>query len=222
MTTIVDRELTCAICGKTDTYMLMGSSNTFGPPDLDCRPGPMMRDTLHMWVQRCKSCGYVSADIEEAKPKATDVIKEGRYVAQLDDERFPTDANEFLCRSMIHEAEGEWGAVGWNSLHAAWACDDKGRADAAAICRSRAADFFARAREARVKYSDSVGEEYLILSDALRRAGRLDEALVAVEAGIGRVAGNDFLTRVLEHEKGLVTSGDRDCHNLGEVEGFGG
>jgi hypothetical protein len=65
MTTQSIQTAACVICGEMCRNTVLMSTNTFGSPDLDLRPPPMQRNTMGTWVQSCRSCGYVAADIAE-------------------------------------------------------------------------------------------------------------------------------------------------------------
>jgi hypothetical protein len=65
MTTKTIQTAACVICGEMCRNTVLMSTNTFGSPDLDLRPPPMQRDTMDTWVQCCRSCGFVAADIAE-------------------------------------------------------------------------------------------------------------------------------------------------------------
>ena len=67
MTSHFNRRIVCAICGDEAEHALLGSTNAFGPYDLDLRPPPMARHTMQFWVQACPTCGYTAADISKAK-----------------------------------------------------------------------------------------------------------------------------------------------------------
>ena len=60
MTTLFADELKCAVCGITSTHSDIGSSSSFGAPDLDLRPAQLLRSTMPYWIQECPFCGYVS------------------------------------------------------------------------------------------------------------------------------------------------------------------
>jgi hypothetical protein len=64
MTTISQEPIVCTLCGATTVLPVIGSSSTFGPPDLDFRPSEPMRSSLFAWVQRCGSCGYCARSID--------------------------------------------------------------------------------------------------------------------------------------------------------------
>jgi hypothetical protein len=65
MTTQTMKTADCVICGKACRNTVLMSTNAFGSSDLDLRPPPMQRNTMGTWVQSCRSCGYVAADISK-------------------------------------------------------------------------------------------------------------------------------------------------------------
>lgn len=53
MTTLYEAKAQCAVCGTESEYTGIGSTNSFGSPDLDTRPLKMKRSTIVDWIQRC-------------------------------------------------------------------------------------------------------------------------------------------------------------------------
>ena len=53
MTTIIEEKVICAVCGVQQTVHEMGSTSSFGAMDLDTRPPPLRRSTMHLWVHEC-------------------------------------------------------------------------------------------------------------------------------------------------------------------------
>ena len=89
MTTIDPVDVTCAVCGAVSEHLVLGSTNTMGPPDLDMRPAPMARWTLGEQIQRCPQCGYCASDISEAGETAAEVVRNEAYQAELARETTP-------------------------------------------------------------------------------------------------------------------------------------
>ena len=81
MTTFLQEKLTCVICGSTSKHEMLGSTNTYGSPDLDLRPPEMHRSTMDYWVQECPFCGYVYSSIEKNVNKSNNTIPSKVYVA---------------------------------------------------------------------------------------------------------------------------------------------
>ena len=89
MTKIELQKSTCAICGSTNEYHVICSTNTMGPPDLDLRPAEMHRSTMPMWVQWCPDCGYCAGDITRETPGAADIMKSDAYQQIRSDDAIP-------------------------------------------------------------------------------------------------------------------------------------
>jgi hypothetical protein len=75
MTTFAESGKNCFVCGETNKYIELTSSNRFGAPDLDTRPPEMMRSTIYSWIQACPYCDYCAPDISEGTQIAARVIK---------------------------------------------------------------------------------------------------------------------------------------------------
>ncbi len=64
----------------------------------------------------------------------------------------------------------------WQTLRAAWACDDAHNLQGAASSRLRAAKLIDDSRSANLEFSKQVGLDRCIQADILRRAGELQRA----------------------------------------------
>jgi Arc/MetJ family transcription regulator len=104
-------------------------------------------------------------------------------------------------------------------LSAAWACDDSGAIEQARICRDRAAEMLARA----IEWGDVPSESPVVhgvRADLLRRAGRHDEALAALDAVTASGADDDEPTQaatVLAYIRELAEAGDDEPHSVAEA-----
>ncbi len=145
MTTIYEKKARCAVCGFETAYAGIGSTNAFGPPDLDTRPPEMKRSTIFAWVQRCPACGYCASDVSKAPSQASSLIYSPEYARQLTDSTFPELANGFLCKALIDEGSADCASAAWALIHAAWACDDAEKPEPAKTCPSKAADMIEKA-----------------------------------------------------------------------------
>jgi len=63
MTTLTPDAMRCALCGELSEHLVVGSSSSFGPPDLDTRPAELVRSTLPYWVRQGPVCGYCASDL---------------------------------------------------------------------------------------------------------------------------------------------------------------
>ncbi|MBS3921175.1 MAG: DUF2225 domain-containing protein [Deltaproteobacteria bacterium] len=217
MTQIYKKEFKCALCGNLSTHEAIISTNTLGWPDLDTRPSEMARSTINAWIQMCPSCGFCAPDISEEVAKAAKVVQGNVYREQLENPDYPKLANSFLCWSLIQEISEQFSDAGWASVHAAWACDDRGSIKSGQLCRMRAAHLFLRAREKGQKFAKGVGtEEALILTDILRRADRFEEALTICEEALTKGA-DENVKKLLEHEKTLIEEQDTSVANQSTI-----
>lgn len=74
MSTIFPFTVVCGLCGEEYTQHSVGSYSTFGGPDLDGRPAPMLRSTMSHWVKECPHCGYVRDRLDEAPELDRDTL----------------------------------------------------------------------------------------------------------------------------------------------------
>ncbi len=215
MTTDIQQK-TCALCGSQHSYETMMSAFTAGYDDLDTRPPPTRRDGIFTLVHQCPDCGYCAADVSELRPGAESVVKSAEYRRQLHDKRYDGLANSFLCKAMIERADGDYAAAAWALIHAAWACDDEGRATASVTCRSSAANTLMVSQDRGQSFAEQDGADTAILADLLRRSGRTDDARKVIAEG-QRADVEDVIVRVLEYQSALIDRGDTSCHTIGEA-----
>ena len=136
MTTLRKRKVICSQCVKETDQVGIKSTSAFESPDLDTRPSEMVRSTIHVWVERCPSCGYCASNLSKGEPSVLEILQAPEYVAQLNHKDFPELANSFFCKSMIDEHTGDWATATWALIHAAWACDDAEQVAQATVCRN--------------------------------------------------------------------------------------
>src|SRR5687768_14148544 len=144
MTTIQEIMWRCPLCGKEFPQTTIGSTSSFGAPDLDTRPPMLARETLWSELCRCPSCDFVgvpiSMDMKPPPEPLSDrdaiaaIVANPRYGTLTLGEDLPEFAGRFLCRSMLHEAGEDFAQAGWLALKAAWACDDAPDLDGATRC----------------------------------------------------------------------------------------
>ncbi|MDD2473580.1 MULTISPECIES: hypothetical protein [unclassified Methanoculleus] len=210
---------TCAVCGETCRFTIPEAAANVGSRDLDTRPAEPLRSTIYAWVKRCPSCGYCAPDPGKAPEGAADVVKLPRYRVQLDSRRFPEIANTFLCWSIIQEELGAPARAAWASLHAAWTCDDEGEDVPARICRRRAADLLQRAWERGERLAHQEGADEALLTDLLRRSGRLREARAVAKEVLLRNP-EPVIADIMRFQVQLSTASDRNAHTVAEARRF--
>jgi hypothetical protein len=204
------------VCGTESEQIVTRSTNSIGSPDLDSRPPEMARSTIRTWVQRCPSCGYCAASLDDDSPHVREAMARPEYDAQLRRQGFTKLANSFCCESLIAAEAGDLARATWSLVHAAWACDDLGRAEAAAECRRRAAEMLQRAESAGQQVADQPGEAAAILVDLLRRAHQMESA-AAVLSARRQEASDKVIRRVLEYHSRLIARRDTSEHAIDEA-----
>lgn len=218
MTTIYEKEITCSVCGKKSEHVGIGSTNTFGPPDLDTRPPEMERSTIHAWVQRCPHCGYCASTIADDSHIAHSIINSREYQSQLEFPDHPELANSFLCKAMIEKEDGALSQSAWSAIHAAWACDDSGDRNSAKKCRVKAVELIKLATSNGEKLTDQEGAEVAITVDLLRRSEQFDEASHFIDNKHHEIR-EDIIRDIMKFEKELICRSDILCHTISEVLG---
>jgi hypothetical protein len=214
-----EEEVICALCGNKQTVTELGSTNSFGPMDLDTRPAEMQRSTLHLWVHECTECGFVAPELKESVASDGRVATSRSYLEELGMPGRNRTVNRFVCRSILDEAAGDFGAAGWRRLHAACACDDAALQEEARVQRLKALALFEKARAAGGHAMKSVlGGDEILLADLARRAGEFDQAFQFCTAGLVLAHLPEFVGKLLRFERALVMARDTACHNVGEAD----
>ena len=169
MTTLFDSSFVCSVCGETSEFQVIGSTNAFGPNDLDMRPPEMQRSTMPYWVQECPKCGYVADSIDEEFKLDRSFLTSESY-ATCDGRRFANKLAERFYRAyLIAKALDDKELAFHRLMSAVWSCDD--------------AKDVKNARECRVVAADLAGElgdlrDYAVIrADILRRAGLFDKVV---------------------------------------------
>lgn len=177
MTTYAETTFTCPACGNTDAYTALMSTNAFGSADLDLRPPPMKRDTMHTWVRRCQKCSCCFADGTQGNDLNLEKIDSEAYRQVGQDSNLPELAKDFIRYAMIRYGRDDQ-TEAW--LNAAWVCDDEENEPEARKCRKKAYDILADNYESgRYQlYADYVGnpEKGLQALDLLRRSQHFELA----------------------------------------------
>jgi hypothetical protein len=219
MTTIVQEEVNCGLCGCRQIITEIRSTNSFGAMDLDTRPPEMRRSTMAYWVHECDECGFVAAEF--GKSVATDAkrVATAEYRRELERNDRAQLANRFVCRALLEEAAGDLVSAGWRRLHAAWACDDEAQAEEARVQRLAALELFERARAQGERAVKSVmGGDEVLLADLARRTGEFGRALEFCAIGLALREIPAFVTGLLTFEQSLVLARDTGRHTVAAVD----
>ena len=219
MTTYFNQPQTCAVCGNRVECSVLGSTNSFGSPDLDLRPPEMQRSTMDTWLQECPNCGFVNGNLEHSTPNAKAVLESGKYREIVADADVPELARRFARYAELNADDRE--KAGIALIRSAWACDDEGNAEQAAAYRSRAADLLLS-----LQPFDDIEERTTLgtaLVDVLRRASRFAEAqaLARTLRGLESVSSNQIIGAVLDYQSRLCEARDTGCRTIDAVEKAG-
>jgi GTP pyrophosphokinase len=212
MTTISEEPVTCVFCEETTVLPVLGSTSSFGPPDLDLRPSEPARSSIFAWVQRCAFCGYCAPSIGVARPGASHVVDTPEYGGQLVDAEYPPLANSFLCSALIFSAVGEAGLATRSAIEAAWVCDDAGALQAAQRCRMRAVDLLLQSRAEGDEPFVDPATESAVLVDLLRRSERFEEAVEQAVAALPDAEGT--VRDILAFSRDLAIAHDASAYTI--------
>jgi|GEM_PF-123201 len=218
MTTLLEKEESCLVCGHTSEFVTITSTSSFGSPDLDFRPPDLARSTMRFWVQRCPRCGYCAPHVSNGSEQAREIVSSESYMRQLQDAGYPSPANSFLCCAIIRKRTGHYVEAARIALCAAWVCDDDAPSLAAG-CRRRAIDLLRTAQEhGSVASEDTDGHE-AILADLLRRTGQFVEAMALCNNRLRRGVPSP-LRNLFRYQRELAARQDSACHTTGHAEEF--
>lgn len=214
MSTFYNVEYTCAVCGETHEFRVIGSTNTFGgAPDLDLRPPEMQRSTMSHWIQECPSCGYISSSVDEDTTINADFLKTPEYLS-CDGINFESAlAARFYKYYKISLHDSKPRDAFFAILHAAWACDDYQDDVNAAHCRKLSLPLLSELIDSATDEKETLS---LIQADIMRRAGLFDE--VKRRFADTRYS-QDLLNQILEFELSRADQHDVDCYTVSDVTG---
>ncbi len=214
MSRLVSVERKCAVCGATNEYMVIASTNTFGGgPDLDLRPAEMQRSTMYAWTQECPDCGYVSEDISEPNNVTKEWLHSEKYLT-CDGISFESDLAKRFYRYYLKNMKNQNTEEAFYAvLHAAWACDDKNDTLNAKHCRELAIPLATTLIESARRNKDNM---MLIRADLMRRAGQFEQ-LIDTYASVR--FNEELLNRILKFEIEKAQSKDVSCYRVEDVTG---
>jgi hypothetical protein len=167
-------------------------------------------------VQRCPRCGYCAESIGQRTRGARRAVASIIYRDVLENARMPELARQFFCAALVAEASEQRDASAGHFVSAAWACDDAGAAEQARICRDRAAEMLAKA----IEWGDVPTESPVVhgvRADLLRRAGRHDDALAALDAAGLCDEDEEELGQAAIVLRELAEAGDDESHSVAEA-----
>jgi hypothetical protein len=203
-----------------ETYYEIGSTNSFGSPDLDLRPPQMQRGTMGEWIQQCPACGYVSGKIDNDPGKVTKKWLKSKAYTHSDGIDFRSGlADQFYKFYKISLLNENTERAFFALLHAAWACDDCEDTANAVRCRSMAVPLLNQVTEELTSGqgdpeeddSDKKDNLLLIKADLLRRSGQF-ETLLSEYAS--RHFENEIMNKVLAFQLAKASEKDTACYTV--------
>ena len=211
MSTIFELKDTCFICGTETEFMVLGSSNSFGSPDLDTRPAPMIRDTMSLWLRECPCCGYVAGSVANPTVVSRQWLQEERYTTCNGRKLWDTAAL-FYKHYLISLEEDKTDAVFNAALQAAWVCDDVGDEENAIHCRNCALTEL----EKLLAEQDDQEELLAIRADILRRTGQFDRLQAEYS---DREFQNEVIGQIIAFQLLKAQQKDTDCYRVEDATG---
>jgi hypothetical protein len=213
VTTYGEDTFICSICQTASDHLILNSTNRFGYPDLDTRPPPMQRDTIHVWIQECPKCGYVAADISESGPAVSAFLAGNEWRRLRAAAGRSGLVDRFERRAAIERALGNLAKASQEALHGAWAADDADDDPEARRMRVWAAELMAQAL-AKGLPQERAGDMRVQLVDVLRRVGDWSGAEAALAAA---KPSNPTLAAILALQRRLVEGRDDGCYTIGDA-----
>lgn len=206
MTTFFTSKKKCGCCGKNVRVMELGSTNSFGSPDLDLRPPEMRRSAILRSIQYCNNCGYAAWNLKERIPQ-TDKLNDILFES-IDDS---DNAQIFERAAKIAHLNGsDEEEVVFLYLCAAWCADDKRDTPQSVLMRKKILEI--------CNWSAVVNPERLLqLIDIARRAGEFETASKLLEQFSKCELENPLLKKIAEFQKSLLDADDVSCYTVEEV-----
>ena len=212
MTNYVTQTQTCCLCDTACQCELVESTESEGSPDLDLRPAPPERDSMHAWFQQCSNCHYVSVDLSRDIENAKQIVASPSYLAIANDSEISPTARKFALCATLNEQDREIFATAM--LRAAWACDDDQNSARATSFRSEAADSLKQLQP--FEDSPEQATTAVTLIDILRRSARFEEAtkLANQLLKFKTVKRSEVMLAVVKFQLALCESQSVDCHQV--------
>ena len=210
MSSIIDIERKCWVCGEMSEQAGLASTNRFGSPDLDLRPPEMERSTMEWWLEECPHCGYVANDLSEKTDITKDWLKNNQY-SSCDNRNFAsTLVEKFYKYYLINMINNNHKSAFYAVLHAAWACDDVEDVDNAMYCRQKALEELSQF----VVNNDEKETLLLVRADLLRRTRQFDLLVKEYE---GQIFSEELLNKIATFQVEKAKKQDTACYTVADV-----
>lgn len=211
MSTFYRRAKRCAMCWSKSEHTAIGSTNTFGSPDLDLRPPEMQRSTMYHWAEQCPKCGYTAYDIGRKVSVSRRWLKRPEYIS-CEGRSFKSDlAERFYKIYMIARKSGSAHDAFNALMNAAWACDDQRDEENATICRRLLLPYL----EQEIAKNSQKAEIYTVVrADVLRRAGLFEQL---IDEYIGKNFSDELLNSICRFQIEKAQQRDCGCYTVADV-----
>jgi hypothetical protein len=196
--------------------MVIGSTNSFGSPDLDTRQPEMQRSTIYHWIQQCPKCGYCSPDLSECFDTTKEIVHSKAYQDIIASSAMPATATSFLAYSYELEMQQEFSDSAWQAIRAAWICDDNKDLESSTTCRIKAIALIEKANSHGQLLLDQLGANETITIDLMRRSGLHQQAL-ALSQSIQKQDIDDIIRQIVQYQELLIAKSDNDAHTIDEM-----
>ena len=174
MSTLYDRPVRCAICGRETDCTEIGTTNAFGSPDLDLRPPEMQRSTLPFWIQKCSFCGYTATDLSKTEETDPAYLSSPEYT-RCEDLPLPEGrCRHFYQYYLLGRQRGDREAQLFGLRCAFWICDDLDELWMAEVLRGKAIQLLDEHPEEDPEQRE---REMVMRADLLRRSGQFQRLL---------------------------------------------
>ena len=211
MTTLFPYELQCAVCGSTSTHSDIGSSSTFGAPDLDLRPAELFRSTMPYWIQECPFCGYVSRTVADPSTITADWLKSEQYRSCGGIDFASNLAKKYYKYYMIKMQENILMEAYLAVMRAAWSCDDANDTENAKHCRELAISLSEKVIGGDEREKETVR---VVKADLLRRTGQFERLIEEYE---DVSFSEELLNQILQFQLDKAKAKDTACYTVDDV-----
>jgi hypothetical protein len=198
----------CQHCGVENEVLRVDSTNQLESPDLDLRPGKMMRWNINLWIHECSNCGYVSRNLSE-KPLTKYNPSLYTFIESLG---FHENARKFYKKYLIEKENGNFIESFENGLRAAWICDDNKDTENARKIRKE----ILKIAEKVIEQGTDMDAVLLRTSDVARRAEEFEKALFYLEQM------KDDPTRIMleatQFQRKLIKEKDIACYKISDAK----
>jgi uncharacterized protein (DUF2225 family) len=216
MTSIVERDFVCPVCGENFRDPVVLSTNTFGGTESDFRPRAAGVDPLPFWIHTCPECLYTDCEFDSA---VTGDVK--RYVTGGEFRRgIPDSPKAFHKYELLARIEEFAGAgareIAWSYLKAAWLAaeyaasegPDSGDAEDVLVLerkyRKAAIDKLESSLGDRFQDDEEYMTVFYLVGELHRRLGEFDTAITYFE----RLEDDDRFKTLISQQKELASSGN--------------